>query len=60
MLSMPPATMTSALPVLIAWTPKMMGLSLEPQTLLIVTAPTASGRPPRSAAWRAGFWPSPA
>ena len=34
--------------------------SPEPQTLLIVSAATRSGSPPLSAAWRAGFWPSPA
>ena len=32
----------------------------EPQTLLMVMAATRGSRPPRSAAWRAGFWPSPA
>src|SRR5215510_10566042 len=32
----------------------------EPQTLLTVSAATASGRPPPSAACRAGFCPSPA
>src|SRR5579862_531164 len=38
----------------------MIDFRPEPQTILIVTAPTVSGRPPRRAAWRAGFWPSPA
>src|SRR5918993_5388065 len=32
----------------------------DPQTLLMVNAETVSGRPPLSAAWRAGFWPLPA
>ena len=33
-------------------------LSPDPQTLLIVSAPTRLARPPRSAACRAGAWPS--
>src|SRR5262249_31219757 len=60
MLSMPPAMTTSASPVLIAWTPKMIDFRPEPQTLLTVTAPTPSTRPPRRAARRDGFWPRPA
>src|SRR5262249_39264228 len=32
----------------------------EPQTLLTVIAATRWGSPPRSPAWRAGFWPRPA
>jgi hypothetical protein len=32
----------------------------EPQTLLIVVAPVACGRPAAIAAWRAGAWPRPA
>ena len=32
----------------------------EPHTLLIVSAPTPSARPPLSAACRAGAWPTPA
>src|SRR5215468_2887466 len=38
----------------------MTALSPDPQTLFTVSAATVSGRPPRSAACRAGFWPSPA
>src|SRR3954470_2225735 len=38
----------------------MTALSPEPHTLLTVSAATWSGSPPRSAACRAGFCPSPA
>ncbi len=38
----------------------MIALSPEPQTRLIVVAEVVSGRPPASAAWRAGAWPTPA
>src|SRR5450759_4977198 len=34
--------------------------SPEPHTLLMVSAPTSTGRPPATAAWRAGACPSPA
>ena len=60
MLSMPPATTISALPVWIACCARATAFSPEPQTLLMVMAPTLSGSPPPSAAWRAGFCPSPA
>ena len=32
----------------------------DPQTMLTVTALTSGGKPPKIAAWRAGFCPSPA
>src|SRR5215831_12627311 len=38
----------------------MTALSPDPQTLFTVSAATVSGRPPRRAACRDGFWPSPA
>src|ERR1019366_1961269 len=60
MLSMPPATTISELPVWIACWPSATAFSPEPQTLLMVMAATADGNPPPSAAWRAGFCPSPA
>src|SRR3954466_11694838 len=58
--SMPPATATSMSPTRIAWSAIITAFSPEPHTLLIVSAATCSGRPPCSAAWRAGFCPSPA
>src|SRR5438445_5266972 len=57
---MPPATAISMSPARIAWSASMTAFKPEPQTLLTVSAAMVSGRPPRSAAWRAGFWPSPA
>ena len=60
MLSMPPATTTSAerarkrsLATIAAFMP-------EPHILLMVVAPAASGKPAPIAAWRAGAWPWPA
>ena len=38
----------------------MVAFMPEPQTLLIVVAPVASGSPAPRAAWRAGAWPWPA
>jgi len=50
MLSIPPATTREASPALIAWAASMQALRLEPQTLLIVVAPTVGGRPAKIAA----------
>ena len=58
--SMPPATAMSMSPVAIPCAASITAFRPEPQTLLIVIAATCSCRPPLSAAWRAGFWPSPA
>src|SRR5579871_290830 len=58
--SMPPATITSPLPVWIACAASPTAFRPDPQTLLIVMAATLSGNPPRSAACRAGFCPRPA
>src|SRR5262245_60966652 len=58
--SMPPATATSMSPTRIAWSAIITALSPDPHTLLIVSAATRSGRPPLSAACRAGLWPRPA
>src|SRR5690606_35014446 len=60
MLSIPPATTTSASPARIAWYAIATVLRPEPHTLLTVTAPTEDGNPARIAAWRAGAWPTPA
>ena len=60
MLSMPPATMTSASPARMAAAPIITAFSPEPQTLLMVVALTPSGSPAFSAAWRAGACPAPA
>src|SRR2546426_708314 len=57
---MPPARGPSADPALIMSEANITACRPDPQTLLIVTAPTRSGRPPKIAAWRAGFWPRPA
>ena len=38
----------------------MVAFMPEPQTLLTVVAPVASGSPAPRAAWRAGAWPWPA
>ena len=38
----------------------MIALSPEPQTRLIVVADVPLDSPARSAAWRAGAWPTPA
>src|SRR3989440_8854229 len=58
--SMPPASRTSADPARIMSDANMTVWSPDPHTLFTVTAPTRSGRPPKSAACRAGFWPRPA
>ena len=57
MLSIPPATATSADPerrrswaIIAAFIP-------DPHILLIVVQPADSGRPAPSEAWRAGAWP---
>src|SRR5262245_22048314 len=57
---MPPATATSMSPTRIAWSAIITAFRPDPHTLLIVSAATRSGRPPLSAACRAGLWPSPA
>jgi len=58
--SWPPATTMSASPCAIDWAPSIAALSPEPQTLLMVIAGIMCGRPALIAAWRAGFWPTPA
>src|SRR5215204_1445539 len=58
--SIPPATATSMSPVAIPCAASITALRPDPQTLLIVIAATCSCSPPLSAAWRAGFCPSPA
>jgi hypothetical protein len=60
MLSMPPATISSASPARMADAPIITAFSPEPHTLLIVVALTPSGRPAFRAAWRAGACPAPA
>jgi len=49
MLSLPPASITSASPHFNACTALMIARKLEPQALLIVNAGTASGTPARLA-----------
>ena len=58
--SMPPATTMELLPVCIACAASATDFNPEPQTLLIVMAPVAGESPPKIAACRAGFCPSPA
>ena len=60
MLSMPPATMMSALPAASALLARIAACMPEPHILLTVVASTDVGRPAPRAAWRAGAWPSPA
>ena len=60
MLSMPPATTTSASPRRIWAAPRATAARPLPQTLLTVRAGTEGGRPAPIAAWRAGAMPSPA
>jgi hypothetical protein len=60
MLSMPPATTTSALPDSSMSCANMAARMPEPHILLKVTAPALLGRPPLKPAWRAGAWPWPA
>src|SRR5438445_23257 len=58
--SMPPARIMSWSPSSTPLAASWMALRPEPQTLLMVRAEVDEGRPPRSAAWRVGAWPSPA
>src|SRR6185369_13961542 len=57
---MPPETTMPADPARRRSWPSMVAFMPEPQTLLTVVAPTASGKPAARAAWRAGAWPCPA
>src|SRR5262244_2676967 len=57
---MPPATTIELFSVWIACAASATAFNPEPQTLLTVMAPTSGGSPPKIAAWRAGFCPSPA
>src|SRR4051794_752955 len=59
MLSIPPATTSSASPARISAAASMIDFRPEPQTRLIVVAEVVSASPPASAAWRAGAWPAP-
>src|SRR5258706_3080191 len=57
---MPPATITSALPVArMSWA-SIAAFMPEPHILLTVVQPVPSGSPAPSDAWRAGAWPCPA
>src|SRR6201986_1907373 len=60
MLSMPPDTTIPAEPALMTSCASMVAFMPEPQTLLTVVAPVASGSPAPRAACRAGAWPWPA
>ena len=60
MLSMPPATTTSAEPARRRSLASIAAFMPEPHILLTVVHPAAIGRPAPSAAWRAGAWPWPA
>src|SRR3984893_6758437 len=60
MLSMPPETTISAEPALMMSCASMVAFMPEPQTLLMVVAPVASGSFAPRAACRAGAWPCPA
>src|SRR5258707_6377350 len=60
MLSMPPETTIPAEPALMMSCASMVAFMPEPQTLLMVVAPVASGSLAPRAAWRAGAWPCPA
>ena len=60
MFSIPPATTISASPARIICDAIATAFSPEPQSMLIVVAGTSFGMPAPSAAWRAGFCPSPA
>src|SRR6185369_17706722 len=57
---MPPATTTELFSVCTACAARATAFNPEPHTLLIVMAPTSGASPPKIAAWRAGFCPSPA
>ncbi len=60
MLSMPPATTMALSPVRICCAASATARRPEPHTWLMPKAVLASGMPAARAAWRAGFWPSPA
>ena len=60
MFSMPPATTQCASPRRIMFAACITASRPEPQTLFTVTALTVSPIPALSAAWRAGFCPTPA
>ena len=60
MLSMPPATITSADPATSASCAKIAASIPDPHILLTVVASTETGSPALIAACRAGAWPSPA
>src|SRR5438552_3316673 len=60
MLSMPPDTTMLAEPALMMSCASMVAFIPEPQTLLMVVAPVASGSLAPRAACRAGAWPCPA
>src|SRR5690606_14845611 len=57
---MPPAIITCASPTRISRRANIIAWSPEPHTLLIVIAPTLTGRPALITACRAGAWPIPA
>src|SRR5258708_15088623 len=57
---MPPATMTSALPVARMSCASIAAFMPEPHILFTVVQPVPSGSPAPSEAWRAGAWPWPA
>src|SRR2546430_1592235 len=60
MLSMPPDSTIPAEPAWMMSCASMVAFMPEPQTLLTVVAPVASGSPAPRAACRAGAWPCPA
>ncbi len=60
MLSMPPATMISALPAMIASCPSIVAFIAEPHIFDSVVQLVDNGRPAFSEAWRAGACPCPA
>src|SRR5213078_1586540 len=60
MLSIPPETTIAAEPALMVSCASMVAFMPEPQTLLMVVAPVASGSLAPRAACRAGAWPCPA
>jgi hypothetical protein len=60
MLSWPPAMTISESPSRTAWAASMTAFRPEPQTALMVSAGTVTGRPLLMTVWRAGFWPAPA
>src|SRR2546426_10017549 len=60
MLSMPPATITSASPSWMAWAASTTAFSPAPQALFAVKLGTSFGTPPSNAATRPGFNPRPA